>query len=59
LFAENQTAGKYLFGTSLFLLLASLALSFREIQISVNALTLELSDLENQEDQQKTYHPAR
>lgn len=59
LFSENQVAGKYLFGISLLLLLASLALSFREIQISVNALRLELSDLENQEDEQKTYHPAR
>jgi len=59
LFSENQVAGKFLFAISLVLLLASLALSFREIQISVNALRLELSDLENQEDEQKTYHPAR
>jgi len=59
LFSENQEAGKYLFAISLVLLLASLALSFREIQISVNALRLELSDLENQEDEQKTYHPVR
>lgn len=54
LFGENQVAGKYLFGFSLLLLLASLALSFREIQISVNALTLELSDLASQKDQPET-----
>ncbi|QMU29786.1 DUF2721 domain-containing protein [Adhaeribacter radiodurans] len=59
LFSKNQAAGKYLFGISLVLLLASLALSFREIQISVNALRLELSDLENLEVEQKTYHPVR
>lgn len=55
LFAENQTTGKYLFAFSLILLLLSLALSFREIQISVNALTLELSDLEKQEDKPEEY----
>lgn len=58
LFAEKQTAGKYLFGVSLFLLLASLALSFREIQISVNALTLELSDLENLKAEQPSYRSS-
>ena len=58
LFAENQTAGKYLFGVSLFLLLASLGLSFREIQISVNALTLELSDLENLKEQQSSFRSS-
>ena len=58
LFAENQLAGKYLFGVSLLLLLASLALSFREIQISVNALTLELSDLENLKTEQPTYRSS-
>jgi hypothetical protein len=58
LFAENPTAGKYLFALSLGLLLASLALSFREIQISVNALTLELSDLESQEEKENYRTPA-
>ncbi|RDC65090.1 DUF2721 domain-containing protein [Adhaeribacter pallidiroseus] len=58
LFAENQTTGKYLFAVSLALLLASLGLSFREIQISVNALTLELSDLENLKAEQPTYRTA-
>lgn len=46
LFAGYITLGKYVFGFSLLLLLASLALALREIQISVKALTLELNDLE-------------
>jgi len=46
LFAGYDTIGKYVFGLSLLLLLCSLALALREIQISVNALTLELNDLE-------------
>lgn len=40
-----QELAKGIFGISLVLLLMSLALSFREIQISVNALNLQLSDL--------------
>ncbi len=46
LFANLLLAGKILFGLSLFLLMASLGLSLREIQISVEALHLELSDME-------------
>ncbi|WP_339608396.1 DUF2721 domain-containing protein [uncultured Roseivirga sp.] len=42
---EQQTAD-LIFGASLFLLLASLVLSFIETQISTKALNLELSDLE-------------
>ncbi|MDB5263178.1 MAG: hypothetical protein JWQ14_2459 [Adhaeribacter sp.] len=53
LFAGELTAGKYLFGISLLLLMASLALSIREIHISVNALKIELSDMENQENQKE------
>ena len=48
LFAGYDTVGKYVFGLSLLLLLGSLALALREIQISVNALTLELNDLEEE-----------
>ena len=48
LFAGYDTVGKYVFGLSLVLLLLSLALALREIQISVNALTLELNDLEEE-----------
>ena len=46
LFAEEYEFGKWVFGASLLLLLASLGLSVREIQISINALELQLSDLE-------------
>ena len=48
LFAGYDTVGKYVFGLSLLLLLGSLALALREIQISVKALTLELNDLEEE-----------
>lgn len=48
LFAGYNTAGKFLFGLSMILLMASLALALREIQISVNALRLELNDLEEE-----------
>jgi Protein of unknown function (DUF2721) len=49
LFVEQQLVGIYLFGGSLLCLLISLAISFWEISISVNALRLHLSDLaENQ-----------
>lgn len=44
---------QYVFGLSLFLLMISLFLSFREIQISANALKLELMDLENINNQEK------
>ncbi|NEM98049.1 DUF2721 domain-containing protein [Pontibacter burrus] len=51
LFAGYEVAGKYVFGLSLLLLMGSLALALREIQISVNALTLELNDLEEETEQ--------
>nr|CAA9271498.1 hypothetical protein AVDCRST_MAG63-3010 [uncultured Armatimonadetes bacterium] len=47
LFAGGVAAGKFIFGASLVLLIGSLALSIWEIQISVNALNLLLSDLEH------------
>ena len=46
LFANEQIAGRYTFGVSLILLIISLALSVYEIQISVKALKLQLSDME-------------
>jgi hypothetical protein len=49
LFLQQQTAGIYLFGLSMLCLLVSLALSFWEISISVNALRLHLSDLVQKE----------
>jgi hypothetical protein len=45
LFTGFQTWGAYVFGLSLLLLLASLAVSFWEISISVRALRVHLSDL--------------
>ncbi len=46
LFAGQLVAGKILFGVSLVLLIVSLGLSVREIQVSVLALDLHLRDLE-------------
>lgn len=46
LFASWQVAGKIVFVASLLLLLSSLAISFREILLSVEALNLELSSME-------------
>ncbi|MEW6429099.1 MAG: DUF2721 domain-containing protein [Thermodesulfobacteriota bacterium] len=49
LFAGNPLLGKYLFGLSLVMMMGSLALSLREILISVRALNLELSDMAGEE----------
>ncbi len=49
LFLEQQISSIYLFGLSLLGLLISLGLSFWEINISVNALRLHLSDLVEKE----------
>ncbi len=46
LFEGWTTLGKTVFGASLLLLIASLGLSVREIQVSVNALNWQLSDME-------------
>ncbi|MEM7108766.1 MAG: DUF2721 domain-containing protein [Bacteroidota bacterium] len=45
LFSHNETWGNYSFGASMLFLLVSLALSLREIQISTDALNLELGDM--------------
>ena len=47
LFFGLEVAGKAIFGTSLILLMISLGLSLREIQVSVDALNYRLSDLEH------------
>ncbi|AMM50095.1 hypothetical protein TH61_01375 [Rufibacter sp. DG15C] len=44
-----QMVGEIIFGMSLVLLMISMAISLWEIQISVKALELELSDLEQEE----------
>ncbi|HEU5087684.1 MAG TPA: DUF2721 domain-containing protein [Roseiflexaceae bacterium] len=46
LFAGLVEAGKWIFGASLILLLLSLALSLREIQVSIDALMLQVSDMD-------------
>jgi hypothetical protein len=46
LFADLLSLGNYLFGISLVLMLVSLGLSVREIQVSVVALNLHLQNLE-------------
>jgi hypothetical protein len=49
LYLDYKRMGLYFFGSSMFALLVSLALSFWEISISVNALKLHLKDLEANE----------
>lgn len=46
LFAGWRVAAQFFFGLSLILMMLSLALSLREIWISVTALNLQLSDIE-------------
>jgi len=46
LFAGYPTVGYYIFGASLLALLISLGLSLREVQVSVDALNVRLSDIE-------------
>ena len=46
LFAGLPDLGKWIFGGSLVLLLVSLGLSLREIQVSIDALTLQIADLD-------------
>ena len=48
--ADLKLAGKIIFGLSLILMMVSLGLSFREILLSVNALNLELSDMQKTEE---------
>lgn len=50
LFIEKQLIGVYFFGLNLLSLLISLGLSFWEINISVDALRLHLSDLTEKKD---------
>ncbi len=46
LFAGHVTIGQWIFGASLILLLLSLGLSLREIQVSIDALNLQIQDLD-------------
>jgi hypothetical protein len=57
LFLDHQLIGIYLFAASLLSLLTSLALCFWEINISVDALRLHLSDLTHKE-LEKEHNPT-
>ncbi len=46
LFAGQPLLGTWVFGGSLLLLLVSLGLSLREIQVSIDALSLQMQDLD-------------
>lgn len=46
LFLQQELAAKWVFGIGLLLLLVSLALSLREVQVSIEALRLQVDDLE-------------
>ncbi len=50
IFADNQVLGKWIFGLGLLLLLVSLGISIKEIQISVKALNLHLKNMDTKED---------
>ncbi len=52
LFAGSTLAGKVLFTASLLLMLLSLALSLRELQMSVGALHVQLQDLADRSEEQ-------
>ena len=46
LLSGYQASGAWIFGGSLLLLLISLGLSLREIQVSIDALTMQIDDLD-------------
>jgi hypothetical protein len=52
-FAGQLLAGAYVFGASLVMLMISLALSLREIQVSIDALTLQLEDMADDEPRRR------
>jgi len=53
LFLSLQLPAKVTFAISLFLLLISLAISLREVQVSVDALSLQVHGLDISQDQGK------
>jgi len=53
LFAGEIAIAKFVFAASLILLMLSLALSLREVQISIEALNLALNDMENHQPPKK------
>jgi hypothetical protein len=53
LYVGQNAPGAIVFGSALLLLLVSLALSLREVQISIDALTLELQDIGQQDKREQ------
>ena len=53
LFVEQEVLAKWVFGGGLVLLLVSLALSLREVQVSIDALRLQVQDLDDDSQQDK------
>ena len=53
LFAGWGASGKALFASSLILMMLSLGVSLWEIQLSVNALNIQLADLEQERDRRR------
>lgn len=49
LFVSQPVAAKWVFGMSLVLLIVSLALSLREVQVSIEALRLQVADIDELE----------
>ncbi len=49
IFSENQVIGTWIFGLGLLLLLVSLGISIKEIQISVKALNMHLKNMDQDE----------
>lgn len=47
LFSGEELIAKYIFGSSLISMLISLSMSFREIQISTHALSIQLKDMDD------------
>lgn len=47
LFSGEELIAKYIFGASLISMLISLGMSFREIQISTHALSIQLKDMDD------------
>ncbi|AYA35624.1 DUF2721 domain-containing protein [Hymenobacter oligotrophus] len=59
LYAGFANLGKLVFGASLLMLLVSLGLSLWEIQISVDALNIELNDLQQNEQRRQAHEANR
>jgi hypothetical protein len=57
IFGENSLLAKYIFGSSLLALMASLSLSIAELYISIKALNIQLGDMEEDSARQHSNKP--